>query len=247
MVKIRFTRQPKKKHVEHEKPELKLYSTNVFECPYCEQIITLKEDIKENYRVTCPSCGHNGIIIHKNKVAKGTTDEEFPSPSWYHQPYLRSKIVGILLIAFGFILLIHPTLDNLKISITLFFIGGLLLALISEKKLILYEKKKPKKTKSTTQNIINANRLFLHQNKLVISEKITLLIITATLLLFLVTSPAEIEIFLVLLYLSLLIIKELIDEFTPVHVKKRLNFIIVIFFVIFAVIIAERIITILNI
>jgi hypothetical protein len=244
-LKIRFTRNPKKNNKEKQKTELKLYSTNVFECPYCEQIITLKDDFKENYRITCPSCQHNGIII--NKKEKEKKDEELPSPSWYHQPYLRSKIVGILLIAFGFIILINPTMDNLKISITLFFIGGLLLALISEKKLILFEKEKPKKTNSTKQNFINANRLFLHQNKLVISEKITLLIIIATLLLFLITSPADIEIFLVLLYLSLLIIKELIDEFTPVHVKKRLNIIIVVFFIIFAVIIAERIITILNI
>jgi len=247
MVKIKVTANPKKNRSKKQKKNSSSSPPTTFECPYCEQIITLRYDLDDNYPITCPSCGHNGIIINKEKDQKKPTEEQLPAPSWFHQPYLRSKILGLLLIALGFILLINPTDTTLKISITLFFIGGLLFALISEKKFIILEKKKPKKTNSSTQNFINANKIFLERNKLVVSEKITFIIIIATLLLFLITSPKDLEIFLVLLYLSLLIIKELIDEFTPTHVKKRLNYVIVIFFVIFVAIIAERIITILNI
>lgn len=246
MVKIKVTTNPKKKPSKKQKKNSSSQSTT-FECPYCEQIITIRYEIGDTYPITCPNCGHKGLIISKKKEQVKPPEEQLPTPSWFHQPYLRSKILGLLLIAIGFVLLINPTDTMFKISITLFFIGGLLFTLISEKKFIILEKKKPKKTKSTTQNFINANKLFLERNKLVVSEKITFIIIIATLLLFLITNPADLEIFLVLLYLSLLIIKELIDEFTPLHVKKRLNYVIVIFFVIFVVIIAERIITILNI
>ena len=247
-MKIRFTKNPNKNN-QKKIPDTvrKKHVVDTFQCPYCEQIITIQHNIKGKYTITCPTCGHKGIIINEHNQKQQKTETDLPTPSWFHQPFLRSKIVGLLLIALGFILLINPTQDMLKISITLFFIGGLLFTLISEKKFIILHHNKPKKTKSTTRNFINANRIFLQHNKLVVSEKITLLIITATLLLFLITNPAELEIFLVLLYLSLLIIKELIDEFTPVHVKKRLNYFIVIFFIIFVAIIAERIITILNI
>lgn len=247
-MKIRFTTKPKK----NDRPKVQYETTkkhvvDTFQCPYCEQIITIQHNIKGKYTITCPTCGHKGVIINDNNQDQQKTLTELPAPSWFHQPYLRSKIIGLLFIAIGFILLINPTSDTFKISITLFFIGGLLFTLISEKKFIIMHHNKPIKTKSPTRNLLNANRLFLQHNKLVVSEKITLLIITATMLLFLITNPAEIEIFLVLLYLSLLIIKELIDDLTPVHVKKRLNYFIVIFFIIFIAIIAERIITILNI
>lgn len=247
-MKIRFTTKSKKRNQPNSQAYLaKKHTVDTFQCPYCEQIITIEHNIEGKYTVICPSCEHKGIIINQDKHKSQERNTELPTPTWFYQPYLRSKIIGLLLIAIGFILLINPTPDTLKISITLFFIGGLLFTLISEKKFIILHHKKPKKTKSTTQNFINANRIFLQNNKLVVSEKITVLIITATLLLFLITNPAELEIFLVLLYLSLLIIKELIDEFTPVHVKKRLNYFIIIFFIIFVAIIAERIITILNI
>lgn len=247
-MKIRFTTNPKQKNTKKEKTQPKKTVVNTFQCPYCEQIITIEHNIKGNYPVTCPNCQHKGIIINEKEEKREGLVEELPNPPWFHQPFLRSKILGILLIIIGLIILpISPTINTLKLSITLFFIGGLLFTLITEKKFVILEKYKPKKSTSTMKNIINANQIFLQRNKLVVSEKITLLIITATLLLFLITNPAELEIFLVLLYLSLLIIKELIDEFTPVHVKTRLNYVIIIFFIIFIAIIAERIITILNI
>ncbi len=247
-MKIRFTTNPNhKKQPNTQKITEKKHVIDTFQCPYCEQIITIQHNIKGKYTITCPTCGHKGIIINDNNHNQQKTLTELPAPSWFHQPYLRSKIVGLLIIAIGFILLINPTSDTLKISITLFFIGGLLFSLISEKKFVILHHNRPIKTKSPTRNLLNANRIFLQHSKLVVSEKITLLIITATMLLFLITNPAELEIFLVLLYLSLLIIKELIDDLTPVHVKKRLNYFIIIFFIIFIAIIAERIITILNI
>jgi DNA-directed RNA polymerase subunit RPC12/RpoP len=230
-MRLGFTLHPKKN-------KIKTYEKNIFRCPYCEQIITLFKDIDENFTVNCPQCGHIGLISKKIEDTKRKghqTDKKIKQrPIWYQQPKGRAKVIGLTLIAISLILLFNPTDLSIKISITLSFIGALLFLLISEEKIIL-------PTESTTSST------FLEKYKLVISEKIVLLIIAITLLLFLVTRPENIEIFLVLLYLSLLIIKELIDEFTPVHVKKRLNIFIVVFFIIFIIIIAERIITILDI
>lgn len=230
-MRMRFTLHPKKTKID-------TFETNIFRCPYCEQIITLSKDIDENYTVDCPQCGHIGLISKNmddtKRKEKQSNKKIKQKPNWYQQPKSRAKIIGITLIAISLILLFNPNDLNIKISITLAFIGTLLYLLISEEKIIL-------PTDSTTSST------FLERYKLVISEKIVILIIATTLLLFLITRPENIEIFLVLLYLSLLIIKELIDEFTPVHVKKRLNIFIVVFFIIFIIIIAERIITILDI
>lgn len=229
-MKIRFIKNPKKNKVT-------TYETNIFQCPYCEQIITLVKQINHNYVIPCPLCGHSGLVSIKPDAARKKledTKQERSKAHWYNQPWLRAKILGLILISIGFVLLFDPSEQHLKMSIALFFIGSLLYLLISEEKIMLPDQ------------VITTNS-FLEKNKLVISEKIVILIIASTLLLFLITRPGNIEIFLVLLYLSLLIIKELIDEFTPSHVKKRLNIFIIIFFVIFLIIIAERIITIIGI
>ena len=253
-VKIKVNLNPKKKQYSKPHSEQNNQQTNIFQCPYCDQIITIIHNIKSDYAITCPNCGHVGIIHkkpetrNKDYYAENETKNKLPLASWIYQPFLRAKIFGLLLFAIGTIFLLNPTTSNIKISIMLFFIGGLPFILISEKKFIIMSPTSNiTKANKTKNNQITTDENFLQKNKLVISEKISLLIIAATLILFLITKPADLEIFLVLLYLSLLIIKELIDEFTPVHVKQRLNVFVVIFFIIFVVIIAERIITILNI
>lgn len=223
-----------------------------FQCPYCDQIITLAHRFNEKYIIKCPTCGHIGLINREKKDKKAQTKPEYPLPTtpWIYQPFFRSKISGLILITFGFIFLFHPTISNLKISLVLFFTGGILFTLVSEKKFIILPQKTANKnlsTKKTANTVADKTHEFMQKNKLVVSEKIALLIVTTTLIIFVLTKPEDVEIFVVLLYLSLLIIKELIDEFTPIRVKKRINIFIIIFFIFFIYIIAERIITILNI
>ena len=252
-LKIKIRLRPKEKEIKNKTMNSN-QQTNIFQCPYCDQIITIVHDINSDYTIICPQCGHTGVIHKKSEEQNkdfydaGEKQKKLPLASWIYQPSIRAKIVGLLLFTIGALFLINPTTTNIKISIALFFIGGLPFILISEKKFIIMPPTENIKNSNKTKNTpIHSDQNFLQKNKLVVSEKITLLIITATLILFLITKPADLEIFLVLLYLSLLIIKELIDEFTPVHVKRRLNVFLVIFFIIFVFIIAERIITILNI
>lgn len=237
-MRIKFVRHPKKIESPTKQTKTITKSTTTYQCPYCDQILTLDDEIDDSTTISCPQCHKDGLIIptENGKRPKKTKNQRtlVSSSSWMSQPDLRSKIVGLVIIIFGFIMLINPTNTNIKISIALFFIGSLLFTLIPEKRII-----------ASTPSASTLS--FLKRNRLIISEKITLLIIIATVFLFLITNPADIEIFLVLLYLCLLIIKELIDEFTPLYMKRRLNIFIMIFFVIFIIIIAERIITILDI
>ena len=82
---------------------------------------------------------------------------------------------------------------------------------------------------------------------MLLSEKITLVIIAWILILFLITSDADLEIFFVLIFIGILIIKILTDSFTTKQFKLRMNVFISVFLIIYIVMIAQRIINILNI
>ena len=77
--------------------------------------------------------------------------------------------------------------------------------------------------------------------------EITLFIIAWTLLTFLIMGPANLEIFVVLVILALLITKEIAYDFTPTRLKNKLNVLISILLIFFVLIMADKIIDILNI
>ncbi len=244
-LRLRFTLHPQKEKKDEKKKHLRLrislhpqkektdkQNTETYQCPYCNCIITLEKIHLIMNTITCPQCGNHGIL---SNIADSDTDGEtsirdsleLPSHFIAH-PNKRAKMIGLILIISGLFPLINPIISNIKISITLVFIGTIMLLLISEKRM------------SDIGSLVKRHRLF-------ISEKVTLLIIVSTLILFLFTNPQDIELFLILLYLCLLIIKELIDEFMPIQLKKRLNIVVTGFFFIFIFIISERILTIINI
>ena len=76
---------------------------------------------------------------------------------------------------------------------------------------------------------------------------ITLFIIAWTLLTFLITGPANLEIFVVLVILALFITKEIAYDFTPARLKNKLNVLISILLIFFVWIMADKIMDILNI
>ncbi len=79
------------------------------------------------------------------------------------------------------------------------------------------------------------------------SEKISLVFIAWVLIVLFLTGDENLEIFFILLFIGILIIRELTDVFIPGDLKDRMNTFIYIFIIIFIVIVGKKVITILGI
>jgi hypothetical protein len=79
------------------------------------------------------------------------------------------------------------------------------------------------------------------------SEKITLIIALWILIALLVTGDTDLELFFVLIFIGILIIRALTDVFITTTLKFRMNLIIYVFIIVFIVIVGNKIITIVNI
>ena len=79
------------------------------------------------------------------------------------------------------------------------------------------------------------------------SEKITLIISIWILFVLIFTGRNNIELFLILIFIGIIAIREFADFFTSVNIKDRLNIFIYTFIVIFLVILGKKILTILSI
>lgn len=152
-------------------------------------------------------------------------------------PYMRAKIIGVLFITIGILLLLNPTDLNLKLSFSMVLIGLISVILIRDKTDISTKKKSKKKTKKSGYKHIT----FL------LSEKITLIISIWILFLLLITETSNMEIFFVAIFIGLLVIKELSDEFTSKNLKYNLNIFIFAFLMVFIAIIGKKIISISSI
>ena len=151
------------------------------------------------------------------------------------QLHTRSNIIGIILASLGVVSLFNPTYLNPKISFTMIFIGCLLVVMISKTGI-------PKRISDSQSKRKNIDSI--KKTRLLISEKITLIIIIWTLFLFFITSDTDIEIFFVCMFIGILVVKELTDEFTTHHLKKRMYIFIFVFLITYIIIIAQKIITI---
>lgn len=81
---------------------------------------------------------------------------------------------------------------------------------------------------------------------MLISEKITIFLAIWIIIALFITGDGNIEIFLILVFIGLLIGKELANRYTSVNLRKRMNMFIFFFLIIFVIIIGEKIIRILN-
>lgn len=79
------------------------------------------------------------------------------------------------------------------------------------------------------------------------SEKITLFVAAWIIVALFITGNADLEIFFVLIFVGLLIVKEFTDRFTTVHIRHRMNVFIYVFAIVFIVIIGKKIISLLGI
>lgn len=82
---------------------------------------------------------------------------------------------------------------------------------------------------------------------MITSEKITLAITLWILFLFLITGDASLEVFILLVFIGILVIKEFTDIYTTKYFKLRMNIFICIFLLIYVVIIAQKILSMINI
>ena len=104
---------------------------------------------------------------------------------------------------------------------------------ITEKKILSISNSSKKEKKHGIQNI---NLLF--------SEKLVIVLNILILFIFLITDASSLELYLILIYLGLLIIKELTKDFTPIYLERKLNMFVIGFFIIFIIILINRVITI---
>ena len=129
----------------------------------------------------------------------------------------QSRIIGIILLIVGIIFLYNPTLLNIKIGATSILIGLFMIFLMTGE--------------TTTKGISDA--------------QITLGIAAWILLMFFITGlgEANLQIFFISIFIGLLMIAEISDNFTAIHLKKRLSIFISVFLIAFIVIIITKIIS----
>ena len=76
---------------------------------------------------------------------------------------------------------------------------------------------------------------------MLLSEKLTLIISLWIIFILLITGSGNYEIFFILIFIGVLIIRELSDVFTTENLKGRMNLFIYIFIIIFIVIVGKKI------
>jgi len=82
---------------------------------------------------------------------------------------------------------------------------------------------------------------------MLMSEKITLFIAGWILFVLIITGDVNLEIFFILIFIGVLIIRELTDVFSSVNLRDRMNIFIYIFLIIFMVIVGKKVLTIIAV
>ena len=82
---------------------------------------------------------------------------------------------------------------------------------------------------------------------MILSEKITLTVAILILASLLLTGQGNFEIYFIIIFIGVLIIRELTDIFTTSNIKNRMNIFIYLFCLIFIVIVGKKIVSILSI
>lgn len=242
---LRYLHHKKRKNTYRSKQEKKDKDSLIIECKKCNEIITLDSAIDKPFTLTCPQCGH---IIESKK--KGTLTLPVLSFNTIKQ-YILDNFIESILIIIGLLFLMQPTLENIKISFTLILIATFLLFLITGEESTKKIEKKPSKNMSY-HNQPKDSRKFLEKIQelnerirlIPLSNRIGIVLILWTLLLYVIT--ADVEIFFILIFIGIIITRELTDLYTSVRYKKTLNVYIIIFLFTYGILISQKIIEILS-
>lgn len=81
---------------------------------------------------------------------------------------------------------------------------------------------------------------------MLMSEKITLVVATWILIAFFITGDTDLEVFFILIFIGVLITRQLTDVFTTSNLKDRIDIFIYLFIILFVVIVGKKIINILG-
>ncbi len=81
---------------------------------------------------------------------------------------------------------------------------------------------------------------------MIASEKLTLIIAAWILLVLLITKDTDVELFFVLVFIGVLIVRALAEVFIGTNLKFRMNLVIYVFIVVFIFIVGNKILTILQ-
>ncbi|MDG6219563.1 MAG: hypothetical protein QCI00_09015 [Candidatus Thermoplasmatota archaeon] len=245
--------------------------SSTLQCSYCDEIITLFGPMVSDTSIACPHCGHENKFTPISELASKTIEQK--ESKWLKHRiqtkdddtqtekkasknkivrFLSDNLIELILISIGLAYLIDPTIANIKISFTLILIATFLLFLMTgEDELTPYSekdyqtsdpffKRKPhthpfiKKIRSTAERI----------RSIPLSNRISIVLILWTLFLFIIT--AEIEIYFILVFIGVLITRELTDLYTSDLYKKRLNAYIILFLLAYVVLIGQKIIEIIS-
>jgi ribosomal protein S27E len=202
------------------------------ECNHCHTILTLHDYQHHKIKIKCPCCGKT-ITPKKTTL---TLQKTPPHPKKNLKHTIQSNIFELIIILLGLTYLINPTLYNIKIAFTLILIGSIMIFFISYQ-----HHKKHKQTRKIVQTT-HVIRYMFHS----ISDRIALILIIWILLLFIITTASQLEIFFILIFIGFLITRELTDNLTTTPIKKYLDGYIIIFLLAYIFIISEKIINILN-
>lgn len=74
-----------------------------------------------------------------------------------------------------------------------------------------------------------------------LSEKITLALIVWVMFALLLALRSGLEVLLTLILIGVLVIRELTDSFTPIHLRERVDYFIYTFLIVFAIIVVRRV------
>jgi DNA-directed RNA polymerase subunit RPC12/RpoP len=244
--------------------------SNLFRCAYCDEIITFDQPLPSDTSIQCPYCGHENKFHLKSKTKASTIKENKPAqPKETIEPkekepsekesnknkikkILSDNIIELVLIGIGLSYLIDPTINNIKISFTLILIATFLLFLMTgEDETTRYSQKKY----STTDPFFkrkphvhpfkrNLRSITERLQAIPLTNRIGIVLILWTLLLFIIT--ADIEIYFILIFIGILITRELTDLYTSDYFKKRLNTYIILFLFTYIFLIGQKIIEIIS-
>ena len=255
-------KQPIIKNISKKEYRSTINDYQIFECPRCKEIMTIDKYPKKRIIIECPHCHEKASITPSNKQKNELVYETISSienvidlnsfkkkeqqEQQIHkvfkqtflnslkQPYLRGRLIGLFLVIIGSIFYLYPTSSLItKIGVSFILMGTISFIFITEEKILLINNSSKKEKKHRIQN---TNLLF--------SEKLTFLLSILILFVFLITDTSSLELFFILIYLGLLIIKELTKDFTPTYLERKLNMFVIGFFIIFIIIIISRVMTI---
>jgi len=161
---------------------------------------------------------------------------------------LSDNIIALVLLGFGIFYLIQSIIDNIKISFTLILIATFLIFLMTGEQDPQLDSQKKYSTKNPFRKTKFQKVIFRKKSQVMpkktrsipFSNKISITLILWTILLFVLTQ--DIEIYIILIFIGIIIARELTDMHISDIYKKRLDAYIIIFLLTYIIITSQKII-----